>query len=80
MLLSLPDSTDFSLIGPVTVVGHMPGDVNVDGHTDISDLTYLIEYLFAGGEPPPIEYTADLDGSGSVDISDLSLLVVMLFG
>ena len=76
------DSTDFSLIGPVAIVDRiqMPGDVNNDGQTDISDVTYLVSYLFAGGEPPPIEYTADLDGSGSVDISDLSLLVVMLFG
>jgi virginiamycin B lyase len=31
---------------------HPEGDVNGDGSVDVSDIFYLINYLFAGGSPP----------------------------
>ena len=58
------------------------GDVNHDGgNPDISDLTYLVDYLFTGGLQPPCLEEADLNGdTGSPDITDLTYLVDYLFG
>jgi hypothetical protein len=47
---------------------------------DISDLTYLVEYLFGGGPPPPVPQAADVDGSQELNISDLTYMVDYLFG
>jgi len=66
--------------GLVTLVGYLSGDVNLDGSVDISDLMYLIDYLFQSGPPPPIPEPADLDGSGGADISDLMILINRMFG
>jgi hypothetical protein len=63
---------------------------NVDGdaadQVDISDITFLVDYLFADGETPPCLYEANTDGDfdgdayGQVNISDLTFLVEYLFG
>jgi len=62
---------------------------NVDGLpgtgpvTNVSDLTYLVAFLFQGGPPPPDEAAANVDGSSSggglVNVSDLTYLVAYLF-
>jgi len=62
----------------VTVVQR--GDVDFDGQVDISDLTYLISYLFIGGPPPqPIQLSGEMDCADPVDISDLTALIGNLF-
>ncbi len=58
--------------------GNVDGDPN--DMVDISDLTYLVDYLFGGGEAPPYPEEADINGDGNVDISDLTYLVDYLFG
>jgi hypothetical protein len=58
------------------------GDVNNDGNStvDISDLVYLVDYMFLGGPEPPIMSSADCDGSGGgIDISDLVCFVDYMF-
>jgi hypothetical protein len=57
------------------------GNVNGDqfDQIDISDLTYLVAYLFQGGPPPPCQEEVDMNGSGQVDVSDLTYLVEYLF-
>ena len=59
------------------------GDVNYDGAEliDISDLVWLIDYMFLSGPPPACFDEADLDASGSapLDISDLVLLMDYMF-
>lgn len=57
-------------------------DVNGDGiGPDISDLVYLVTYMFGGGPSPvPIELSADVDCDLDVDISDLVYLVTYMFG
>jgi len=65
--------------GSITVVDGVCGDMNGSGGVDVADLTYLVNYLFMGGSPPPILWTADCDGNGSIDVADLTCWVGYLF-
>ncbi|HOP08336.1 MAG TPA: hypothetical protein PLF13_13740 [candidate division Zixibacteria bacterium] len=56
------------------------GDFNDDGSVlDISDLVYLVSYMFAGGPPPFYIWTADCDYNGDIDIADLVCWVTTMF-
>ncbi|MBU0985248.1 MAG: thrombospondin type 3 repeat-containing protein, partial [candidate division Zixibacteria bacterium] len=58
------------------------GDVDGSGgppDADIGDLTYMIAYLFMGGQPPPCDEEADIDENGALDIADLTWLISHLF-
>ena len=59
------------------------GDVNYDGAEliDISDLLYLIDFMFQSGPAPVCFDEADIDASGSepLDISDLVYLIDYMF-
>lgn len=56
------------------------GDVNGSGVFDISDLLYLVDYLFIPASPgPPCSEEADFDINAAVDISDLLYLVDYMF-
>ncbi len=46
------------------------GDSNRDGKHDISDAVYTLNFLFAGGPPPPCADAADANDDGHLDISD----------
>lgn len=61
--------------------GPMRGNVNGDGgdQIDISDLVYLVDYMFTGGPAPPCDEEADVNGDGGIDISDLVYLVDYMF-
>jgi hypothetical protein len=56
---------------------------NVDSDTgdviDISDLVYLVDYMFSGGLQPGCPMEADIDPNGAIDISDLVYLVDYMF-
>ena len=58
---------------------------NVDGdiaeNIDISDLVYLVDFMFTAGPAPlcEIEANVDADVSGNIDISDLVALVDYMF-
>ncbi|MDH4035067.1 MAG: hypothetical protein OEV80_14855, partial [candidate division Zixibacteria bacterium] len=57
-------------------------DFDPDDIIDISDLVYLVDYMFTGGPAPPCPNEADIDGSGGdppIDISDLVYLVDYMF-
>jgi len=55
------------------------GDVNDDRKFNISDITYMIAYIFDFG-PPPLDYLqGDFDGDGFVTISDAVFLLDYLF-
>ncbi|MDF1544170.1 MAG: aryl-sulfate sulfotransferase [bacterium] len=63
--------------------GNIDGLVEAGNPTDISDLTYLVDFLFAGGAAPIGMDAANVDGQSSgglpVDIGDLTYLVDFLF-
>ncbi|MCK4373250.1 MAG: hypothetical protein KAW61_08885 [candidate division Zixibacteria bacterium] len=69
-------------------MGPIRGNVDYDpeDNMDISDLMYLVEYMFTGGPAPLCWLEADVDGSGGsssgsedIDISDLVMLVNFMF-
>ena len=70
------------MIPTVSSFAGVCGDINDDGgDPDISDLVYLVDYMFQGGPPPPLMWAADVDGSGGAfpDIADLVYLVDFMF-
>ncbi|MDH4035796.1 MAG: hypothetical protein OEV80_18545, partial [candidate division Zixibacteria bacterium] len=46
---------------------------------DITDLVYMVDYMFSGGSPPPCMQEVDMDGSPGIDIGDLVYLVDYMF-
>lgn len=60
------------------------GDINHDGSPvlDISDLIYLVNYMFQAGPEPYCLEEADVNASGSdvIDIGDLIYLIDYMFG
>jgi len=56
------------------------GDVDHSGPgVDISDLVYLVDYMFTGGPAAPCSDEANIDGTGELDIADLVYLVDYMF-
>ncbi len=57
------------------------GDIDGNGENpNISDLTYLVDYLFGGGPVPPEINACDMNGDGNgPDITDLTYMVDYLF-
>ncbi|HWR81754.1 MAG TPA: hypothetical protein VN285_00475 [Candidatus Deferrimicrobium sp.] len=63
--------------------GNVDDIIGPAGPVDVSDLTYLVAFLFSGGAAPPCVDQANVDGivgpAGPVDVSDLTYLVAFLF-
>jgi hypothetical protein len=57
------------------------GNVNFDAGDEInvSDLVYMVNFMFQEGPPPPCTEEADVDGTGSVDVADLVALAQFMF-
>ena len=56
------------------------GDVNCDGHVNISDVTALIDYLLSLNPQPFSETAADVNTSGNINIADVTSLIDVLLG
>jgi len=63
--------------------GNVNGQPSTGSCINVSDLTYLVAYLMAGGPAPPCPSEADVNGNavsgGTVNISDVTYLVAYLF-
>jgi len=57
----------------------MRGDATRDGVIDISDVVYLINYLFIGGPAPVPLWVGDANSDEVVDVSDVVYLINYLF-
>ncbi len=55
------------------------GDVNADCAVDISDVVYLIAYIFSGGSEPSPLLSGDANCDSAVDISDVVYLIAYIF-
>ena len=55
----------------------LSGDANGDGHVDVVDVFYLVNFLFAGG-PLPLG-CSDANGSSTLDVADVFYLINFLF-
>ncbi len=73
---------------PTCCMGAIRGNVDYDGgdQIDISDLVFLVDYMFTGGAAPVCWEEADINGSSGgvsgpadIDISDLVYLVDYMF-
>ena len=74
------DAGDFNL--PVSVTVYAPplcGDANADAIVDISDVVYLIAYIFSGGSAPSPLLAGDANCDSTVDISDVVYLIAYIF-
>ena len=82
---------DFTSGGGTCCMGSIRGNVDYDvgDAIDISDLVYLVDYMFTGGPAPTCVEEANIDGSccasgssenlSDIDISDLVYLVDYMF-
>ena len=66
-----------SMTGTIRVVKR--GDANSDGKITVSDVVYLVNYLFKGGPPPAVFLAGDANCDTKVTISDVVYLVNYLF-
>lgn len=56
------------------------GDANRDCKVSVSDIVYLISYLFKGGSAPlPLQGVGDANCDGKVSVSDIVYLISYLF-
>jgi len=55
------------------------GDANNDFQVSIADSSYVTNWLFRSGSPPPCVKAADVNDDGRVDLADSSYLNHYLF-
>ena len=77
----LPENNLYNLrIGNVYEECFYCGDLDwSESAPDISDLVYLVDFMFNNGPPPVLFETSDFDFSQTIDISDLVILVDFMF-
>jgi len=79
------EDADSNGVGDACDVGCcvVPTRGNVDGDVydqiNVADLTYLVDYLFRGGPPPPCPEEGDVNGDDNTNVADLTYLVDYLF-
>jgi hypothetical protein len=76
-----PGQEDSDSDGIGDACDYLCGDIDGNGTgPNVSDLTYLVDYLYRGGPPPPDIGAADVNGSGGApNVADLTYLVDFLF-
>ena len=57
----------------------MRGDANNDGNANISDASYILNFLFLGGPNLECLISGDANSDGSTNISDASYILNFLF-
>jgi len=73
------DGTAFNLCTDLIIIGHRSGDVNGDDSRTVTDITFLIGYLFRGGPAPDPVYLGDVNHDGQTTVADITRLVGIIF-
>jgi len=60
-------------------VAYRWGDADQSGEVDVSDVVFIIRFVFSGGAPPALPNAADANGDGAVDVSDAVYLISYIF-
>jgi Zn-dependent M28 family amino/carboxypeptidase len=68
-----------TLITVAKSIGYNIGDANADGLTDVTDVVFLINYLFINGPNPDPFFTGDLNCDGQILTDDVVFLINYLF-
>jgi hypothetical protein len=64
----------------VTEPPYICGDCDGNRITNISDVVYLLDYIFGGGPPPDPLLAGDVDCDGLVNVSDAVYMLYYIFG
>jgi len=72
-------SRDLDQNGIIDACEFICGDASGDDIVDISDVVYLIAYIFSGGLAPSPLLAGDANCDGMVDISDVVYLIAYIF-
>ncbi len=77
------DSLGHGLVSPLGALALLNnfvcGDVDGSSTVSVSDAVYLINYIFAGGQPPMPWTAGDCDCTGMINISDAVYLIAYIF-
>jgi hypothetical protein len=73
------DPNSFEVCFSIRRADFICGDANGNGVVDVSDVVYLISYLFIGGDPPVPMQAGDVNLDGVVDSADVVYLINYLF-
>jgi len=66
--------------GEFPVIAYWPGDVTLDQLRDVSDVVYLIRYIFKNGPAPLHPIMADVNGPDRlIDVQDVVYLINYLY-
>jgi hypothetical protein len=55
------------------------GNTDGEGGISVTDLTYLVDYLFFNGDAPPCPEEGNVDAEGAINVADVTYLVDYLF-
>ncbi len=55
------------------------GDANNSGGVDILDITYIISFLYKGGDEPLPHEACDVDNNGAINLLDITYLIAYLY-
>jgi hypothetical protein len=73
-------ASDYRMIHYICSSDWIRGDADNNGSVNVSDVVFLIQYVFATGDPPQPELAVgDVDCSGAVNVSDIVYLISYVF-
>ncbi len=77
---SILDTTKITITdGSLTILRGLCGDVNNNGAINILDITFLINYLYKHGAPPPNPFLADCNGKAGLNVLDVTYLINFIY-
>jgi hypothetical protein len=75
LILPILVGADFDVVP----LPYVPGDADGSGYIDLSDINFLINYLFFGGPASSIRNSSDGNGDCTVNVVDIAYLVEYIF-